>query len=122
MDLLLAQNEMYKLIPILLLASLACGAVAELPTQTATLRQIEVESTSVVSAEVALNLRDLPEHLGGVVIAEMLNNDTLTILDCYNYQDNGIWAVVEYHKNGENPIHEIGYANKSYISGDCPNK
>ena|SRR5688572_2743170 len=104
---------MNKLIPILLLASLACGSVAELPTQTATLRQVEVQVTSVVSAEVALNLRDLPEHLGGVVIVEMLNNDTLTILDCYNYRDNGIWAVVQY---GD----EIGYASMDYIEGECP--
>ncbi len=113
---------MNKLIPILLITSIACGVATELPTQTATLRQNEVQVTSVVSAEVALNLRDLPEHLGGKVITEMLNGDTLKILDCYNYQDNGIWAVVEYQRNGENPIHEIGYASMDYIEGECPNE
>jgi len=71
---------------------------------------------TVVTADQALNLRDLPDNLGGNVLVRMPRGSQFSVQYCRDFDD-AVWAFGSF-TDMENRTW-FGWANAKYLKGAC---
>lgn len=87
-------------------------------TLDATLLKMDTQkpTSSSVTAEKALNLRELPEEQSGAVLTVMPNDSEFTIYYCKTIAET-VWAFGSY-KDNDGKIW-LGYTAARYLDGGC---